>query len=60
MPLLFFRQEDELVPELDDNPGTTGGTTFSVLLKKSSLVWSTVVFDCPLIGVSVFFAEFSK
>ena len=26
--------EDELVPELDDNPGTTRGTKFSVLHKK--------------------------
>ena len=37
MPLLFLRQEDELVPELDDNPGATGGTTFSVLQKNLPL-----------------------
>ena len=35
--------EDELVPELDDNPGITIGTKFSVL---HSLVWSTVVVYC--------------
>ena len=26
--------EDELVPELDDNLGATGGTKFSILQKK--------------------------
>ena len=29
----------ELAPELDDNPGTTRDTKFSVLHKSSYLVW---------------------
>ena len=52
--------EDELVPELDDNPRTTRGTKFSVLHKKffPSLVW--LVTTGPLVGMSTFFAELSK
>ena len=37
--------EDELVPEVDDTPGTAGGTNFSVLHKSSSRVWWGVAFD---------------
>ena len=36
--------EDELVPELDDNPGKTIGTTFSVL-HRVFFPWSSVAFD---------------
>ena len=36
--------EDELVPELDDNPGTPRGTTFSVLQRIVS-PWSSAAFD---------------
>ena len=37
--------EDELVPEIDDNPGTTRGTKFSVL-HRIFLLWSGVAFGC--------------
>ena len=36
--------EDEFVPELDDNPGKTIGTTFSVL-HRVFFPWSSVAFD---------------
>ena len=38
-------EEDELVPEFDDNPGTTRGGKLSVLHNFFSVVWSTVAFD---------------
>ena len=53
--------EDELVPELDDHPGTARGMNISIMHK--------ILFPCgqrwlltagPLIGKSVFFAELSK
>ena len=38
--------EDEMLPELVDNPGTTRGTKLSVLqMVVSSLLWSTVASD---------------
>ena len=37
--------EDELAPELDDNPGTTTGTKCSVLHRILSHSWSVVAFD---------------
>ena len=38
--------EDELAPELEDNPGTTTGTKFSVLhVELFSHSWSDVAFD---------------
>ena len=54
---------DELVPEFDDNPGTTLGTIFSVLQKKNPLPvcgqrW--LMTAGPLIGITVFFAELSR
>ena len=52
--------EDELVPELDDDPRTTRGTKFSVLHMNSfpSLVW--LLTAGPLVGRSTFFAELSE
>ena len=54
--------EDELVPELDDNPGTTRGTKFSVLHKNSFPFFGQQWFLTagPLVGISIFFAELSK
>ena len=37
--------EDELVLALDDNPGTTAGTTFSVLHKIFCPFWSDVALE---------------
>ena len=37
--------EDELVPECDDSPGTTGGTKFPLCIKYSSLAWLGVPLD---------------
>ena len=42
---------DEVVPELEDNTGKTKGTNCGQLWFLTAL---------PLIGISVFFAEFSK
>ena len=54
--------EDELVPEFDDNPGTTRGTKFfrlaSNILPLFGQVW--LLTAGPLIVFSVFFAELSK
>ena len=54
--------EDELVPEFDDNPGTTRGTKISVLHKKILPMFGQPWFVTarPLIGISIFFAELSK
>ena len=54
--------EDELVPELDDNPGTTRGTTFSVL-HHNSFPFFVNRGPCPLDHSQeypFFFAELSK
>ena len=45
--------EDETLPELADNPGTTRGTELSVL--QIILLW--LLTADPLIGVSVVFAK---
>ena len=37
--------EDELAPELDDNPGTTRGRSFPFCIKSSYLVWLGATFD---------------
>ena len=52
--------EDELAPELDDNPGTTRGAKLSVFHLFFFPCWVNCGFLTadPLIGVSVFFAGF--
>ena len=54
--------EDELVLELDDNPGTTTGTTFSVLKRNVLPIFLRMwlLTTGPLTGVSVLFAELTK
>ena len=62
MSLAVSDVEDELVPELDDNSGKTRGTKFSVLHESVLPLFGHPWFLTagPLIGISVFFAEFSK
>ena len=52
--------EDELAPELDDNPGTTRGATFFCLAQNSfpivGQMW--LLTTGPLVGISVLFAAF--
>ena len=54
--------EDELAPELDDNPVTTTGTKFSFLhgifFPFFGQLW--LLTTGQLIGISMFFAELSK
>ena len=54
--------EDGLVPDLDDNPGTTRGTKCSVLQRIffPCLVWVWPLTAGVLVGITVFFAELSK
>ena len=52
--------EEKMPPELDENPGTTRGTKWSVLhvVVFPSLGQPWFLTADPLLGISVFFAEF--